>query len=304
MSPLLAPTPALALLAAAAERCGAAGQRLYRVIADQYPDSLERRPGQLLRAADATAEELDRLLATAGFADTDELRSRAGREANRRLAAPDLRFTHRESAPGDRAALRRIIAAEQENLARTLGGLLSNGALELAAAAILGARRRWVIGDLKSTGYAALIASDLAPMLRDVTVIQPGSAAAVNALADAHPQDSLIAYSFRKYGRLTLRVAREFHEMGATVIALTDSYTSPICAHATHILAVDTRSEAPHHSPTAVTATGHVLAALAAAGAKGAGRRERRRAELAESLECYADRPERSPGHPPAPTTD
>jgi DNA-binding MurR/RpiR family transcriptional regulator len=289
MPPMLAPTPTLELLASAAVHCGEAGLRLYQVLAEQYPTSLERRPGQLLRAAGATAADLDHLLAMAGFADTDELRLRAGRESSRRLAAPDLRFTSRAAEPGDRAALRRIAAEEQDNLARTLSALLSNGALELAAGAILGARRRWVLGDLKSSGYASTFAAVLRTTLRDVSLIQPAAGAAVNAIIDAHPSDVLIAYNFRRYSRITLEVAREFHELGATVIALTDSYSSPISAYATHVLAVDTRSESPSNSPTAVTATGHILAALAAAGAKGAGRRDRRRVELSDLLGCYAD---------------
>jgi DNA-binding MurR/RpiR family transcriptional regulator len=289
MPAMLEPTPTLDVLAAAAVNCSDAAVRLYQVIAEDYPSSLARRPGQLLRAAGVTAADLDHLLAMAGFADTDELRTRAGRETNRRLAAPDLRFTSRETEPGDRAALRRIAAEEQDNLARTLNALLSNGALELAAASVLGARRRWVLGDLKSTGYAATFATSLRTTLRDVTLIEPAAGAAVNAIIDAHPTDVLIAFNFRRYSRITLAVAREFHELGASVIALTDSYSSPINDFATHVLAVDTRSESHSHSPTAVTATGHILAALAAAGAKGAGRRDRRRVEVSEALGCYAE---------------
>ena len=289
MPATLVPTPALELLAAAAVRCSDAAVRLYQVIAADYPSSLERRPSQLLRDAGVTAADLDHLLAMAGFADTDELRLLAGRESNRRLSVPDLRFTSRAAAPGDRAVLRRIAAEEQDNLARTLGGFMSNGALELAATSILTARRRWVLGDLKSSGYASTLAAVLRTTLRDVSLIQPASGSAVNAIIDAHPNDVLIAYNFRRYSRTTLAVAREFHELGATVIALTDSYSRPIGAFATHVLAVDTRSESHSHSPTAVTATGHILAALAAAGAKGAGRRDRRRVELSEKLGCYAD---------------
>lgn len=299
MPTLLPPTPVLTVLRAAADQCGPVGLRLVEVIASTYPESLERRPAQLLRAAEAAAEDLDRLLAMAGFADTDDLRSRAGRETSRRLVPADLRITTREEESGengDRAALRRIILSQQENLASTLNALHANGSLELAAAAILAARRRWVFGDLKSIGYASLLASDLTSTLRDVTLIQPGAGAAVNAMCDAHSSDVLIAYSFRNYSRLTLDTAREFHSLGATVIALTDSQTSPICEYATHVVTVDTGSEAPHRSPTAVTAVGHILATLAAAGAKGAGRRGRRRAELTRALNCHADR---TPHQPP-----
>ncbi|MFD6416145.1 MurR/RpiR family transcriptional regulator [Streptomyces sp. NPDC060194] len=302
----LAPTPTLDLLRAAAELFGPAARRLVAVLAEDYPASLESRPGQLLRVAEAGPADLDALLSAAGFASTDDLRRLAAHESDQRLADPDLRFTLREprSEPSERSALRRMIAAEEDNLRRTLSDLQANGALELAASALLGARRRWVLGDLKSTGYAALLATDLTSSLRDVTLVPPGTGAAVNAISDAHPSDALVAFSFRNYSDLTVQVAREFHALGATVVALTDSYASPVCAYATHTLAVDTRSESPHHSPTAVAATAHVLAALAAAGAKGAGRRGRRRAELFRALDIYhpegaepSGLPESGPSH-------
>ncbi|WP_448321789.1 MurR/RpiR family transcriptional regulator, partial [Streptomyces sp. CO7] len=271
----LNPSSALDLLRAAADRCGPAAQRLVEVVAEGYPASLERRPGQLLRSAGASAADLDTLLATAGFASTDDLRRLAERENGVRLSTPDLRFTSREpnAEPQERSALRRMIAEEEANLHRTLADLQANGGLELAASALLGARRRWILGDLKSGGYASLLATDLTSSLRDVTLVQPGTGPAVNAISDAHANDALVVFSFRNYSDLTVAVAREFQALGATVIALTDSYSSPVCVHATHVLAVDTRSESPHHSPTAVTATAHVLAALATAGAKGAARR-------------------------------
>jgi DNA-binding MurR/RpiR family transcriptional regulator len=285
----LAPTPVLQSLGDAAPHFGEVGQRLFAAIATDYPDSLSRRPAQLLLSADATTEDLDRLLTAAGFADIVELRHRAGRESHRQLATPDLRFTVRDVEHGDRSGLRRICAYEQENLAETLSSLQANGALELAARAILTSRRRWILGDMKSAGYATLLATDLAAVLRDVTLVQPNSAGALAALSDAHRTDTLTAFSFRNYSALTLRVAREFQAIGATVIALTDSHTSPIGEFADHVLPINTRSVTMTHSPTAVAAAGHLLASLAAAGAKGAVRRIERRKDLARAIRCYSD---------------
>jgi DNA-binding MurR/RpiR family transcriptional regulator len=285
----LAPTPVLDALRLAAGYHGAVGERLLRALASGYPQSLERRTAQLLAAADATAEELDGLLRDAGFTDTRELRHRAAAETGRQLAAPDLTFTDRAAAAGGRSALRRVLRHEQANLAETLHALEAGGALELAAQAILAGRRRWVFGDLKSTGYAALFATDLGAALRDVHLVQPTSAAAVTALTDAHPGDTLVALTFRHYSQLTLRLVREFQAIGCTVITLTDDYASPVSRHADHVLRVNTGSESSTHSPTAVVAVGHILASLAAAGAKGAARRSVRRAEVARRLQCYLE---------------
>ncbi|GAB1646370.1 MurR/RpiR family transcriptional regulator [Krasilnikovia sp. MM14-A1259] len=289
MTTTLAPTPVLAALKLASSYHGDVGERLYQAIAADFPESLLRRPALLVASARATAEDLDRLLTDAGFTGTHELRHRAGRETGRRLAEPDLSFTDRAGETGGRLALRRVLRHEQANLAETLHALQANGALELAAQAIIGGRRRWVLGDLKSTGYAALLATDLSRALRDVHQIQPTSSSAVAALTDAHPDDVLIAFSFRSYSRLTLALAREFHALGCVVVALTDDYSSPIGEVADHVLPINTGSESATHSPTAVVAVGHILASLAAAGAKGATRRAQRRGEAERRLQCYLE---------------
>lgn len=292
--PVLAPTPVLAALKLAAAYHGDVGERLYQAIAANYPGSLQRRSAQLLAAAQASAEDLDGLLVDAGFTDTRELRHRAATETGRRLAEPDLNFTERGGESSGRLALRRVLRREQENLAETLHALQSNGSLELAAQAILAGRRRWVFGDLKSTGYAALFHTDLTAGLRDVNLIHPNSASAVTALTDAHPSDTLVALSFRHYSQLTLRLVRGFHAIGCTVITLTDDYASPVSEYSDHVLPINTGSDSTTHSPTAVVAVGHILASLATAGAKGAARRAQRRSEAARELQCYfeSDLPE------------
>jgi DNA-binding MurR/RpiR family transcriptional regulator len=261
---------------------------LVDVIAEDFPRSLERRPAQLLRAASARADDLDRLLTAAGFSAFDDLRRQAGGENGLRLNTPDLRFTYRgEGGDHDRTGLESTLRREQDNLAETLRSVQSSGALELAARAILGSRHRWVFGDLKSRGYAQLFAADLTSALGQVTLVDPTAESVLAALSDAHRRDTLTVFCFRRYSRLTVRVAHHFAELGATVIAVTDSEDSPISDCAAHTLRVVTRSDTLTHSPTAVTAIGHALAALTAAGAKGAARRARHKQTLASAMDWY-----------------
>lgn len=283
------PTPAQQLLQEAAARLGTApALALAGALGTDFPRSLERRPAQLLRAANATAADLDVLVRAAGFADLDDLRRQAADEHGVRLTARDLRFTYRgDGLARDRTGLDRILRREQDNLAETLESLQRSGSFELAARAILTSRRRWVLGDLKSRGYAQLFAADLTSALAAVTLIEPNAASVLNALSDVHRLDSLTVFCFQRYSRLSVRVAQHFADLGATVIAVTDTEDSPVCAYATHALRVSTRSDTPTHSPTAVTAIGHALAAVTAAGAKGAAKRARRKRALAASMEWY-----------------
>lgn len=287
MAGTLTATPILSLLQLAAD--DDAGQRIFKQIIADYPASLRRRTAQLLTDADATPAQLHRFLRYAGFADLDDLRSRVGQESTSPIAEPDLYFTSRDGGVGTRSSLRKVLRREQHNLAETLEALQARGVLETAAAAILASRRRWVLGDMKSAGYAALVATDLGASLGEVTLVSPTAGAALAALTEARASDVLIAFSFRRYSRLTLQVAEQFRELGATVVAITDDYLSPISAFADHVLAVHTDSESAVHSPTAVAAAGHILASLAGAGAKGAARRGQRRAAMAQALGSYYD---------------
>ena len=286
----LAPTPVLDLLRTAGDLLGGRCGDVAGVIAAGYPDTLTRRAAHLLQQAGATSRDLDRLLAAAGLADYEDLRARAEREASRRLPTTTLRVTRRSAdAAPDRSGLDHTLRREQDNLAATLLALQRGGALELAARDLLTARRRWVFGNLKSTGYAELFATDLSAALRDVTLVEPTGAAVLRALTDAHRNDAATVFCFRHYSRLTVQVAQEFHARGCTVVAVTDSPDSPVVRYADHVLLVTTRSDARTHSPTAVVATGHALATLAAAGAKGAARRARDTRDAAAALDWYEE---------------
>ncbi|MDQ2958953.1 MAG: SIS domain-containing protein [Actinomycetota bacterium] len=278
------PSPVLRVLRDAAGLLDPRAAGLAEVIAEDYPRSLDRRPGQLLRSAGAEPPDLARLLTGAGFADLDDVRRQAARERARPLPG-------RERRPAQRAETlvgpQRILDLEQDSLARTIGSLQRSGALETAARSILTSRRRWIFGDLKSRGHAELFAAELGSALSQVSLIEATAAAVGSAIADANPHDSLTLFCFRRYSRLSVRLAERFDELGATVIAVTDSESSPVAGAADHLLRVITRDEVAQHSPTAVTATAHALATLAAAGAKGAARRARRSQELSEFMQWY-----------------
>lgn len=284
-----ASTPVLELLRLGAQHTGESGQRLLDQISRDYPASLEKRAAHWVSEAGVKAEDLDALLAASGFTDTLELQARASQEMDQKLTEPDLLFTDREVATGARSSLKQFLHRAQENLTETLENLRTNGALELAAKALLEGRRRWVLGDMKSAAYAQLLAFDLGILLRDVTLIGANAASALDALLDANREDVLVVFSFRNYSTLTLRVAEEFHKTGGTIIAFTDSYDSPICAFSDHVLAVNTASDSSTHSPTAVVGAAHVLSSLAGARAKAAARRGDRRGELIRSLGVYRD---------------
>lgn len=219
---------------------------------------------------------------------------RAAAEAeNRRLTSPDARYGARLRRSSASALLSAVAEAERANLDHTLTRLQADGTLELAAAKVVAARRRFVLGTAKSRAHATLLHLELSPSLAGVTLVDEGSA--IDVLSDVRPTDVLVAFSFRRYARQTVTVARAFARAGGHVVAITDDADSPLAAAGHTTVVVGTGSASFADSPTAISAVVHALATLTAASAKGARRRLARREELARALTTYSDPEEGNP---------
>ena len=218
----------------------------------------------------------------------------AARAENRRLTSPDARYGARLRRRSSASALlAAVIDAERANLDDTMNALRADGSLERAAARIVAARRRFILGSAKSGAHATLLHLELSASLAGVTLIDEASVRAIDVLSDVRPTDVLVAFSFRRYARHTITVAREFAGAGGQVVAVTDDADSPLARVADgsgHTpVVVGTGSASYADSPTAVSAVVHALATLTAASAKGARRRLARREHLARVLSTYSE---------------
>lgn len=288
--PLQLLTDAVDVLEAGDERETAAGaRRLLALICAGYPETLRRSAARLAADADVPAETLRRLLADAGFRDYDELRFRAEELENRELRSPDQRFARRLGgrAQGERPReqlLARLAEREARNVGASMRAAIADGALETAAARLVSARHRYVVGERKSYAFAHLLAADLSAVMSHVTLVDGLVSREPDVLIDAGEGDVAVVFSLRRYGAVTLRLARLLAASGVGVIAVTDAATSPIAELAEVTLVARTASESFADSPTAVAAACHAIATLAAARAKGARRRLARREQLSEGL--------------------
>lgn len=262
--------------------------RLAELIAAEYPQ-LPHLP-RLLRRADAAPRDLDGLLTAARVEGYAALLELAERDEDRALSSPDARYGARIRARSSAASLmRQVIAHEQANLKSTLDAVVADGHVELAAARIAAARRRFVIGGGKSGAYASLVASDLSASMAGVALVGGTGLSALDLLSDVRSSDVLIAFSFRRYARTTLLAAEEFTKSGGVLIGVTDARDSRLARISDVPVIVATGSASYADSPTAVAAVCHLLVTLAAASAKGARRRLARRDELAARLEAYEE---------------
>jgi DNA-binding MurR/RpiR family transcriptional regulator len=99
--------------------------------------------------------------------------------------------------------------------------------LERAVSALLGARRVFTISDGASFSAAAYAARALERMLGDAVLLrgEEDSAAPLQSLS---PDDVVLAISFPPYATSTVKVVAFAKEVGATVIAITDTPISPV----------------------------------------------------------------------------
>lgn len=177
-----------------------------------------------------------------GFAGLQEALQGGVRE---RLEAVD-------DAPAPHGSLvDRWLTAVEADL-RAVAGTTTPATLEQAAA-LLETGEGWihVFGQRASAAVAEYAYFLLNPMLPNVVRVEAGESALADRLIGIGPEDRLLAFTFRRYAKVTTEVAAFFQEAGAPVVLVTDSPAAPAARHATEVLVCADDSPAPF--PTAVT---------------------------------------------------
>jgi len=208
---------------------------------------------------------------------------------NRELASPHERYDARLQRRSSTMLQRRVVEQERASIDEALDQILTDESIAQAAARIVAARRRFIIGSAKSFSYASLLAFDLGVGLSQVTLIDGTVVRGVDVLADVRANDLMVAFSFRRYRRDTVEVARRFVEAGGELVAVTDFEDAPLAKLADQCIYVATGSASYVDSPTVVASVLHVLATLTTASAKGARRRLVERDRLNTELGLYVN---------------
>jgi|SRR6266496_204845 len=208
---------------------------------------------------------------------------------NRELASPQERYDARLQRRSSTLLQRRVVEQERATIEEALDQILADGSIAQAAARIVAARRRFIVGSAKSFSYASLLAFDLSAGLSQVTLIDGTVVRGVDVLSDVRSSDLMVAFSLRRYRRDTVEIARAFVEAGGELVAITDFEDAPLAKIANQCIYVATGSASYVDSPTVVAAVLHVLATLTTASAKGARRRLGERDRLNTELGLYVN---------------
>ena len=171
----------------------------------------------------------------------------------------------RSGAASETASLMRdIVALDMSNIERTFSGI-GEEQFSAAVEALHGARRIFIVGLRKCfpVAYHFHYAHD---MFRDNAVLAVTRGGLLtDVLRSAGPEDAMLAISFSRYTRDTVRAAEHVAARGTTVVAVTDSRVSPLAACATHVLVAAKDSPSFFGSLVgALSLTQALIAALAA----------------------------------------
>ena len=129
-----------------------------------------------------------------------------------------------------------VLHADAEKLRQT-NETVSRENFQNAVAAILKAKRVFVIGVRSSSALASFMGYYLNYMFENVHIVTTsGGSEMFEKLVNVEAGDVVIAFSFPRYSTTTVKGAQYCRSVGAQVVALTNSNLSPLAQHSDYVL--------------------------------------------------------------------
>jgi DNA-binding MurR/RpiR family transcriptional regulator len=248
-------------------------RKLARQLLDHYAEAPFETAESLAAKVGVSKAAVVRFAVRVGFAGFSELHQALREEAVARLSAPvggvaagDVVDVVAEQARSDLAHSRVTVDREAFSAAVSL--------------LVRGSGKIGIFGHRKSAALAEYAYYLLNPLLSNVWPIAAGEPGIADQLIDLEPGDRLIAFTFRRYARITAQVVSSFHEAGSPVVLVTDDPMAPAADLATHLLVCAPAQ--PGEFDTA--APGIVLIEALAAAIAARSRTGAKRRDLAERL--------------------
>ncbi len=137
---------------------------------------------------------------------------------------------------GDGDVLERVLSADAEKIRRTLESI-DRRSFDQAVEKIVGAKNIYIIGVRSSSSLAGFLNFNLRLIFSNVHFVQTTSGSEMfEQLMHMGEGDVMIAISFPRYSKRIINAVEYARSVGADVIALTDSPSSPIADHAHQLL--------------------------------------------------------------------
>ncbi|GID27906.1 MurR/RpiR family transcriptional regulator [Paractinoplanes brasiliensis] len=203
--------------------------------------------------------------------------------------SPAERFDRNVQRRSAQVLKQRVLDQQRVAFDKALAWAAEHDAIEQAAARMVSARRRYLLGNGKSLAYASMLGADLSAGLSGVHLVDGANLRPLDVLGDIRQGDLLVAILMSRYRRDTVAVAEAYVARGGDLVLITDSEDAPLTAAASTRIVIGTETASYASSPTSVVLALHLLATLTIASSKGAGRRLHERDALAAELGLYME---------------
>ena len=141
---------------------------------------------------------------------------------------------------GEQNLLSTILNFDIMKIKQTLDEIDHN-AFNLSIEAILKAENVYIVGVRSSSALATFLGFYLNLIFDNIKLIHTTSASEMfEQIIRVNSKDTVIAITFPRYSARTIKATRYAKDQGATIIALTDTETSPIAPLASHALFAST----------------------------------------------------------------
>ncbi len=239
-------------LALRLERLTPAERKVARALLADYPVRGLEPVARLAATAGVSPPTVVRLVGKLAFGSYADFQASLKSEVSARLSSP-LALHPGRSAAG-RHALDRAEHMLCEGI-RASFARMPRSEFEQAVRLLTDQRRGVVlIGGRFSSMLAEHLAAHLRILRPGVRSVSSAGADRVSALLDVGPRDVLVAFDYRRYQHDTVRLAVTAKRQGATLVAFTDPYLSPLAAHADVVLTSSVLSPSPFDALTPAVA--------------------------------------------------
>jgi len=230
-----------------------AERKVARALMADYPVGGLDPVAKLAAAAGVSAPTVVRLVAKLGFDGYAEFQQSLKSEVSVRLSSPLQMHAERPGTVGEGAlprAERLLCDGIRSSFAR-----LPPGEFEQAVRLLADPHRSvTLIGGRFSTMLAEYLAAHLRILRSRVQVLSAAGPDRVSSMLDVGRRDVLVAFDYRRYQHDTVRLAMTAKDQGATLVAFTDPYLSPLAARADVILTSSVASPSPFDALTPAVA--------------------------------------------------
>jgi DNA-binding MurR/RpiR family transcriptional regulator len=230
-----------------------AERKVARALMADYPVGGLDPVAKLAAAAGVSAPTVVRLVAKLGFDGYAEFQQSLKSEVSVRLSSP-LQMHAERPETGREGALPRAERLLCDGI-RSSFARLPPGEFEQAVRLLADPRRSvTLIGGRFSTMLAEYLAAHLRILRSRVQVLSAAGPDRVSSMLDVGRRDVLVAFDYRRYQHDTVRLAMTAKDQGATLVAFTDPYLSPLAARADVILTSSVTSPSPFDALTPAVA--------------------------------------------------